>query len=154
MRPDPTLFKRAFHIVIWIASETQPKQSWQMWGYNSDGLNSRRGLFLSILLFTFIVRHWHWHWHWHWQTEDNVDLKIGILINRVCMLKFPVVEAYFSCNTTHTELHCSVLPWPRKYCFWNYLWKMQYFFGVQQSHTSPSLEKNPLFSVMVVSKAE
>ena len=29
------------------------------------------------------------------QTADNVDLKDGLLSNRVCTLKFPVVEDYF-----------------------------------------------------------
>ena len=33
---------------------------------------------------------------------DSVDLKDGLLNNRVCTVKFPVVESYFSCNTTHT----------------------------------------------------
>ena len=33
---------------------------------------------------------------------DSVDLKDGLLKNRVCTVKFLVVESYFSCNTTHT----------------------------------------------------
>ena len=47
------------------------------------------------------------------QTVDNVDLKDGILSNRVCTVKFPVVEDYFSCNKTHNELQCTVLPLPK-----------------------------------------
>ena len=33
---------------------------------------------------------------------DSVDLKDGLLNNKVCTVKFLVVESYFSCNTTHT----------------------------------------------------
>ena len=33
---------------------------------------------------------------------DSVDLKDGLLNNRVCTVKFLVVESYFSYNTTHT----------------------------------------------------
>ena len=33
---------------------------------------------------------------------DSVVLKDGLLNNRVCTVKFLVVESYFSCNTTHT----------------------------------------------------
>ena len=32
------------------------------------------------------------------QTVDNVDLKDGLVSNRVCTVNFPVVENYFSCN--------------------------------------------------------
>ena len=39
------------------------------------------------------------------QFADSVDLKDGLLNNRVCTVKFPVVESSFSCNTIHTELH-------------------------------------------------
>ena len=45
---------------------------------------------------------------------DSVDLKDGLLNNKVCRVKFPVVESYFLCNTTHTELHRTVLSWPGK----------------------------------------
>ena len=31
---------------------------------------------------------------------DIVDLKDGLMNNRVCTVKFLVVESYFSCNTT------------------------------------------------------
>ena len=37
------------------------------------------------------------------QYTDRVDLKYGLLNNMVCTVKFPVVESYFFCNTTHTE---------------------------------------------------
>ena len=37
------------------------------------------------------------------QYTDRVDLKDGLLNNRVCTVKFPVVESYFLCNTTQTE---------------------------------------------------
>ena len=37
---------------------------------------------------------------------DSVDFKDGLMNNRVCTVKFPVVGSYFYCNTTHTELHC------------------------------------------------
>ena len=37
------------------------------------------------------------------QTVDNVDLKDGLLSNKVCTVKFPVVESYFLCKTTHTD---------------------------------------------------
>ena len=47
------------------------------------------------------------------QTVDNVDLKDGLLSNRVCIVKFPVVEDYFSCNKTHTELQCTLLSLPK-----------------------------------------
>ena len=33
---------------------------------------------------------------------DSVDLKDGLLKNRVCTVKLFIVESYFSCNTTHT----------------------------------------------------
>ena len=33
---------------------------------------------------------------------DTVDLKDGLLNNRVCTVKILVLESYFSCNTTHT----------------------------------------------------
>ena len=46
------------------------------------------------------------------QTVDNVDLKDGLLSNRVCTVKFPVGEFNFSSNTIHTELHCSASSWP------------------------------------------
>ena len=36
---------------------------------------------------------------------DSVDLIDGLLNNGVCTVKFPVVESYFSFNTTYTELH-------------------------------------------------
>ena len=35
---------------------------------------------------------------------DSVDLKDGHPSNRVCTVKFPIIESYFLCNTTHTEL--------------------------------------------------
>ena len=35
---------------------------------------------------------------------DSVDLKDGLLNNRVCTVKFPVVESFFLCNTTHTKV--------------------------------------------------
>ena len=44
------------------------------------------------------------------QYGDIVDLKDGLLNNRVCTVKVPVVKSYLLCNTTHTELHCTVLP--------------------------------------------
>ena len=34
---------------------------------------------------------------------DSVDLKDGLLINKVCTVEFLVVESYISCNTTHTK---------------------------------------------------
>ena len=37
---------------------------------------------------------------------DTVDLKDELLNNRVCTVKFSVVESYFLCNTTNTERHC------------------------------------------------
>ena len=37
------------------------------------------------------------------QYTERVDLKDGLLINRVCTVKFPVVESYCLCNTTHTD---------------------------------------------------
>ena len=37
------------------------------------------------------------------QYTDRVDLKHGLLNKRVCTVKFPVVESYFFCNTTHTN---------------------------------------------------
>ena len=40
------------------------------------------------------------------QYGHSVDLKDGLLNNRVCTVKFPVEESYFLCNTAHTELHC------------------------------------------------
>ena len=36
------------------------------------------------------------------QYTDRVDLKDGLLNNRVYTVKFSVVESYFLCNTTHT----------------------------------------------------
>ena len=41
---------------------------------------------------------------------DSVDLKDGLLNNRVCRVKFPVVHSNFPCNTTHTVHHRTVLP--------------------------------------------
>ena len=38
------------------------------------------------------------------QNADSVDLKGGLLYCRACKVKFPVVESYFSFNTTHTEV--------------------------------------------------
>ena len=38
---------------------------------------------------------------------DSVDLKDGLLNNGVCIVKFLVVESYFSCNTTHTVSGCT-----------------------------------------------
>ena len=46
------------------------------------------------------------------QTEDIVDLKRGLLSNRVCTVKFPVGEFNISSNTKHIELHFSELSWP------------------------------------------
>ena len=37
------------------------------------------------------------------QYTDRVDFKDGLLNNKVCTVKFPVVESYFLCNTTHTD---------------------------------------------------
>ena len=37
------------------------------------------------------------------QYADSVDSKDGLLNHRVCKVKFPVVESYFLCNTTHTD---------------------------------------------------
>ena len=34
--------------------------------------------------------------------SDSVDLKDGLLNNRVCTVNFLVVDSYFSCNTTNT----------------------------------------------------
>ena len=41
------------------------------------------------------------------QFVDSVDLKDGLLKNRVCTLRFLVVESYFSCNTTYTVWGCT-----------------------------------------------
>ena len=38
------------------------------------------------------------------QYADSVDLKDGLLTNRVCTVKFHAIEAYFSSNTIHTEV--------------------------------------------------
>ena len=35
---------------------------------------------------------------------DSVDLKDGLLNNRVCTVKFPAKDSYFSSNTAHTEV--------------------------------------------------
>ena len=43
------------------------------------------------------------------QYGDSADLKDGLLHNRVCTVKFPVVDSHFLCNTTHTEMHFTVL---------------------------------------------
>ena len=37
------------------------------------------------------------------QYTDRVDLKDGLLNNRICTVKFPVVESYFFCNTALTD---------------------------------------------------
>ena len=37
------------------------------------------------------------------QYADSVHLKGGLLNNRVFAVKFPVVESYLLCNTTHTD---------------------------------------------------
>ena len=52
------------------------------------------------------------------QYGDSFDLKDGLLNNRVCTVKFPVVESYFFCNTKHTELHCTGLSIARKTLIW------------------------------------
>ena len=38
------------------------------------------------------------------KNADNVDLKDGLLNNRVCTVKFPAIESCFSSNTRHTEV--------------------------------------------------
>ena len=37
---------------------------------------------------------------------DSVDLKDGLLNNRICTVKFPVLKVYYWCKTTHTDLNC------------------------------------------------
>ena len=47
------------------------------------------------------------------QTVDNVDFKEGLLSNRVCTVKFPVIGYYFSFSKTHNDLQCTVLSLPK-----------------------------------------
>ena len=45
---------------------------------------------------------------------NSVDLKDGLLNNRVCTVKIPAKESYFSRNTTHTEVPVKGAPAPRQ----------------------------------------
>ena len=45
-------------------------------------------------------------------TVDNVDLKYGLISNRVCTGKFPVVEDFFFHLLKHT-INCNAQHWER-----------------------------------------
>ena len=65
---------------------------------------------------------------------DSVDLKGGLLNYRVCTVGFLVVESYFSCNTTHTAVHCVRMHYAiRQDCTWRFgdLDFMKWYFTAQ-----------------------
>ena len=69
------------------------------------------------------------------QYAESVDIKGGLLNQRVCTVKFPVVEPYFTCNTAHTEV-----PLTRMYLevWWFWLYEMV----IQR--TSPVVKKSTI----------
>ena len=62
------------------------------------------------------------------QNEDIVDLKDGLLSNRVLTVKFPVGAFNISSNTKNTELYYSASSWPElNYIYFLFMKKFNFF---------------------------